>query len=330
MSKSVKKLFISILSLIFAVLLFGTVTYAWFSIATSNIVHDLTLGISSDNDFQISLDGINYYDELTNEDIMDLVGNKLELNDVTSQDGLYFSKGGPNQFEQAEKNVDYLSITLFFRTTAFEKNVYLVDDVSREAYLNNDIDGTYIISKGINWQADSTFINGEDPVNDIIKAGDRYVFYAAEAVRIGFVEQRIENNIKDVREDNNLNSKIFDLSRNPIRGYGISYGSLDYFNVKHSSDITPPLTTQNVINELSTFDKYNPYVPLDDNSYILRMIETEEQDPSGKSYYEGKVEMNIWIEGWDADCFDAIYRDLLTIKLNFKASRDIRENTIYT
>lgn len=330
MSKSVKKLFISILSLIFAVLLFGTVTYAWFSIAASNVVHDLTLGISSDDNFKISLDGKNYYDELSNEQIMKYVGTRLILNDVTSHDGLYFLKGGPLNFEPAEKNVDYMSITLYFRTAAFEKNVYLVDDVSREAYLNNDIDGTYVISKGVNWQADSTFINGEDPVNDLIKAGDRYVFYAAEAVRIGFVEQKIEKNIEDVREEKNLNSKIFDLSRNPIRGYGTSYGSLDYFNVKYESDLTPPLTTQNVINQLSTFDKYNPYVPLDDNSYILRLIETDQLDPSGETYYEGKVEMNIWIEGWDADCFDAIYKDLLTIKLKFKASRDIRENTIYT
>ena len=327
MSKSIKKLFISILSLIFSVLLFGTVTFAWFSIAKSNVIHDLTLGISSDNNFKISLDGINYYDELTSEDIMRVVGENLELNDVTSYDGLSFLKGGPDKFKPAEKNIDYMSITLYFRTTDFEKNVYLVEDVSREAYLNKDIDGTYVISKGINWQADSTFINGEDPVNDVIKAGDRHVFYAAEAIRIGFVEEKVEENKNDERVD--LNSKIFDLSRNPLRGYGTSYGSLNYYNSKHNSSFTPPITTQIVVNELSSFDKYNPYVPLDDKSYVLRMIETDDIDSFGETYYVGKVQMNIWIEGWDADCFDAIYRDVLTIKLKFKATRDIRTNKIY-
>ena len=329
MDKSVHKLFISILSLIFAVLLFGTVSYAWFSISTTGVVHNVTLGISSDNKFKISLDGINYYDSISHEDIMKVISNGFELGDVTSFDGKTFEKGGPSEFTLAEKNIDYLSLTLYFRTTAYEKNVYLVEDVSSEAYLDNAVDGTYVISKGINWKADNTFINGEDPKKDIINVGDRDMFYAAEAVRIGFVEKKINENKNDDRSEADLNSKIFDLSRKPERGYGTTYGSLDYYNVKHSSNIEPPIDAPEVVTTLSEFYQYNPYIPLDDNSYILRMIETDKVDPLGDTYYEGKVEMNIWLEGWDADCFDAIFRDLLTIRLKFKGARDILQERIY-
>ena len=329
MDKSVQKLFISILSLIFAVLLFGTVSYAWFSISTTGVVHNVTLGMSSDNKFQISLDGINYHDSISNEDIMKLISDDFELGDVTSFDGITFEKGGPSQFEPAKKNIDYLSLTLYFRTTAYEKNVYLVEDVSSEAYLNNEVEGTYIISKGINWKADNTFINGEDEVKDVVNVGDRHMFYAAEAVRIGFVEKKIIENKNDDRSEEDLNTKIFDLSRNPARGYGTSYGSLDYFNVKQGTSIEPPELFPEVITTLSKFYQYNPYIPLDDNSYILRMIETDKVDPLGDTYYVGKVEMNIWLEGWDADCFDAIYRDLLTISLKFKGARDIQQERIY-
>lgn len=322
MNKSIRKLSISVLSFIFAVLLFGTVSYAWFSIATTNIVYDIGIGITTDNKFKISLDGINYYDSLSNEQIMNVVGNELKLLDVTSHDGKIFTKGFPLRNEIAEKNKDYLSITLYFRTTtSYERNVYLVDDVSRDAYLDKDIDGTYVISKGMNWKADSTFQYGEDL---IINAGERHVLYAAEAIRIGFIEQKIETNLFDNRNEVDLSSKIFDLSRNPIRGYGTSYGSLDYLNSKHGKTYLPPNTVQNVVNKLSEYDEYNPYQPLDDNSYLLRMMETNKQDYLGETIYEGKVQLNIWIEGWDADCFDAILRDQLTIRLKFKSSRDIK------
>lgn len=324
MNKSIRKLSISILSFIFAVLLFGTVSYAWFSIATTNIVYDIGIGITTDNKFKISLDGINYYDSLSNEQIMNVVGNELKLLDVTSHDGKIFTKGFPLRNEIAEKNRDYLSVTLYFQTTtSYERNVYLVDDVSRDAYLDKDIDGTYVISKGVNWKSDTTFINGEDPIADIIKIEEREVFYAAEAIRVGFVEQKIETNLYDLRNESELETTIFDLSRIPTRGYGVKYGNLDYYNKKMNTNIEPPSEVQNVVTKLSEFDEYNPYKPLDDNSFILRMMETNTQDTKGDTYYIGKVELNIWIEGWDADCFDAIYRDRLTIKLKFQASRDI-------
>src|SRR5690554_2475668 len=100
-----KKLFISILSFVFAVILFGTVSFAWFSIATTNVVYDIGLGISTDNKFKISLDGINYYDSLTHDDIMNVVGNNIKLLDVTSFDGINFSKGFPLRNEVAIANV---------------------------------------------------------------------------------------------------------------------------------------------------------------------------------------------------------------------------------
>ena len=324
MNKTIKKLFISVLSFVFAVLLFGTVSYAWFSIATTNVVYDIGLGITADNNFEISLDGINYYQRLTKEEIIKVVGDNLKLSDVTSHDGINFSKGFLFEEEIPLKNVDYLSLTLYFRTiTSYEVDVYLVDNVSRDAYLNKDIDGTFLISKGSNWKSDTTFTYGPNPLTDVIEIEERHVFYSAEAVRIGFVEKKNENNINDQRTEADLNTIIFDLSRDPSRGYGANYGSLDYVNNKLKTNYEPPTTTQNVVTELTAFDEFNPYVPLDKNSFILKMIKTNEYDLKGNSFYKGSVELNIWLEGWDADCFDAIHYDPLTIQLKFKGSRKI-------
>lgn len=324
MTKSVQKLFISILSLIFAVALFGTVSYAWFSISTTGILHNVTLNIQMEGSFQISLDGVNYYDKLTYEDIMRYIDNDIIMIDVTTSDGKEFLTGGPMAFEPAVRNVDYLQLTLYFRTTAPERNVYLVDNVSTEAYLDQDIDGTYIISRGINWEADSTFLNGPDPEEDMIYAGDRYMFYGAEATRISFLEKKIQTNINDTRDEQDLNFKIFDLSRFPERGYGATYGSLAYYNSRYEDQAYPPEDQPVTTTNFTEFSQYNPFVPLDDNSFVLRMIETSEVDSNGKTYYVGMAEMSIWLEGWDADCYNAIMADLLIIKLTFKAARDIR------
>lgn len=321
-----KKLFISILSLIIAVLIFGTVTYAWFSIATTNIVHNISLGISSGDKFQISLDGINYSKTIPSEDILKAIGNKLDLKDVTTTNGIDFSKGGPEEKEEAVANVDYISLTFYFRTSGYERNVYLVENVSQLARFEENVEGTYVISKGINWKADVTFRNGINPTEDIVNVGERDVYYAANAVRVGFVEEKIVENVLDVREEEQLTRKIFDLSDNEIRGYGTSFGSLDYYNVKHNKDIQPPALIPETVTKLSEFDEYVPYIPLDDNSKILELIKTNSRNESGDYYYQGRVKINIWIEGWDADCFNAILRDSLMIQLKFKSARELEQS----
>lgn len=328
MKKLINKLFLSVLSLTLAISLVGTVVYAWFSISTLNILHNVTLGIAADDGFEISLDGINYFKEIKSEEINKYINNNLQLLDVTSVDGINFFKGGPSNYVGAIENIDYLKLTVHFRTTAKAtaspetvlRNVFLVDNVSSAAYLDKDIDGTYVISKGINWRSDVTFINGLDPINDIVYVGDRHVMYGAEAIRIGFVEQKLSHEF-DERNDGELVNKIFDLSRNPERGYGTSYGSLDYYNEKNKSNFEPPSTNQEVITTLTEFNEFDPRFTNDEVSLITSMIKTNKFTDKGEVYFEGKVDISIWLEGWDADCFDAIYRDKITIRLKFRSAR---------
>jgi len=329
MGKSFKKLFLSVLSLCISLILFGTVVFAWLSINTTSILHNISIGIATGDDFEISLDGINYKKEILNEDFQKYL-TKLALIDVTSSDGINFYKGGPSNQKIAIANVDYLKISIYFRTTAKPtadpktvlRHVFLVDNVSSEAYLNKDIDGTYIISKGINWQADITFLNGLDPINDIIYVGERRVVYAAEAIRLSFQEKPLTGT-SDERKEDALASKIFDLSRHPERGYGVSFGSLDYYNKKHGKNIKAPAEPQNVITTLTKFNETDPRFPNDYNSLIASMIKTDKYNEQGDVYYEAKVDMMLWLEGWDADCFNAIHYDKITMKLKFRVGREI-------
>ena len=82
----------------------GTVTYAWFSLAKINQLGNLSVRLVTGDEFQISLDGINFGKKITTEEIERAIGFKAKLSDVTSLDGENF------QFESFAKIV-YLKKT---------------------------------------------------------------------------------------------------------------------------------------------------------------------------------------------------------------------------
>ena len=70
---------------------------------------------------------------------------------------------------------------------------------------------------------------------------------------------------------------------------------------------------------MTEIDPNNPYQALDNDSLITVLQETDEVNEKGRSIYRGKIRINIWIEGWDADAFDSVENDRLKIQLQFKA-----------
>lgn len=317
-----RRLVMSFMSLIISLTIFGTVTYAWFSFATTNILDNLTLNIATGDGFEISLDGINFYRKLPVALIREALGDELKLRDVTSPNGIDFY-GGPLGEGQVRENVDYASLTFWFRATAADKRfVYLVDDVSGDIAFDESADGTYVISKGITWRSDATFQYGPDP-DDIIYAGGRDVYYGADAIRISFIEVFDKENTLDTRFADELSRFIYDPSGNPERGFGREYGAVAYFRAKRKEDPRIPNLSPEVSYELSKFSDANPYIPLSKVSQVMQLVRSSKRSPEGKTYYMGILKVNIWFEGWDADCFNAIYRDTIRIQLRFKAGRTI-------
>lgn len=315
------KLLLSILSLLFFCGIFGTVTYAWFSLHKMNQLSNLRIELITGDAFQISLDGIHFYKELKTEEIERFIGRKARLSDVTSFDGKVFSYGKLREEEGIPiANQDYLSFPLYFRTNLRFRHVYLVENVSGLVQYDMVRDGTYVVSRGVPWRADTTFQNGPDPVQDLVRTGERLVIFASEAIRVGFVEEKVEWNPFDIRDTNGLLSKIFDLSGDQERGYGYPYGGVSYYNTKHKEQLIPPEEKPVTLYQLTDFDdEYSPYIPLSRDSEILEMVESNLVDENGNPYFLGKVIVNIWLEGWDADCFNAIYTDSLRIRLKFRS-----------
>jgi len=317
--RKLKKIHISILSFILISLIFGTVTYAWTSLSEINNIDGLTFSASSGDELELSFDGIEYFNVLPFTPLESSVDG-IRLYDVTSIDGINFQTGGLRPVGEAIANEHYLSFDLWIRTSQSEHDIFLVNDVSKEMEFGDERNGTYFVSKGVSWRSPHTFFNGP-LIEDTVEAGDIGIYYGHDAIRISIVELQDENNLNDQRAVDELKTFIYDPSGNPDRGYGSPVGAFSYFFQRTLIYQYLPTAYPPTSYRLSEMDPYNPYQALDNDSMVATLQETDTKDSKDKTYYAGKVRINIWVEGWDADAFDAIDKDIVQIQLQFKAAR---------
>ncbi len=308
-----RKIIITIALVVFSLTTLVTTTFAWFSIAQSATVGDLELTVTNGGSLLISLDGENYYDNLNKDLFGDYIKNGLVLKDVSTSDLNIFY----NSYEgdEAIPNKDYLTFTLYFRCDDAEMDgLYLADNISTdvrynyEVAENNKLKGTYVFSKGVPFKSPVTFQYSE---TDVMQKGQQGTFYAQDAIRFGFKELPFDD--EDTRTE--FAKVIFDPSANPDRGYGVEYGAFDFIRKYIDAYIPAPLTTPETVYQLTRYN-YNYYAQNNDSlcaSFQPRQV-------GNKTYYFAKVQVSVWLEGWDADCFDAIYKDSMLLQFYFRSA----------
>ncbi|MCF7932627.1 MAG: hypothetical protein K9K93_05620 [Acholeplasmataceae bacterium] len=315
--RSMKRMTISVIGFILTAVIFGTATYAWIGLATVNSIDGVYLTATTGNFLEISLDGINYSQSVDPNELEDIFGN-VELIDVTSIDGQTFMTGGLKSSDEAEANKHYLSFILYFRTVEKEKDLFLVNNVNNIASFDTSPRGTFVVSRGVTWRATHTFANGPE-IDDIVERGDPDTYYAADAVRLSLVEEVNSENVIDERDQTDLNTVIYDPSEDETRGFGKTYGAYSFFiNKTGQYTYRIPDIAPNTIYSLTTFEPFDPYQAQNNNSHFATLVPNGETNDEDRPWYAAKVRVNVWIEGWDADAFDAIDRDRIKIQLEFK------------
>lgn len=312
--KSLKRIYISILSVTISMLLFGTVILA-FGVLINN-VDDIFLSAATGEEFKVSLDGENFYQSLPIDLLRDIIRD-TNLIDITTLDGINFQTGGFRELREAIRNEDYISFDLWMRSTEPEKHVFLVNNKSKEVTYDTTVTGTYVVSRGTPWIARHTFLNGPN-VEDVVEKGTFGIYHASEAIRISIIELTDDKNPNDTRNQETLRRFIFDPSENPERGYGVTYGAFSYFFQMANYNIFPPVERPDTRYRLSEMDPNNPYQALDNESWVATLQDTGLTDDKGDAIYQVKIRVNVWIEGWDADTFDALDMDQVKIQLQFK------------
>jgi len=315
-----KKIYLSILSLMLATLLFVTVSYAWASLSLINNVTGLNLSATVGDELQLSTDGIHFHTSLPSEELESLFKD-VRLSDITTVDGINFTNNPYKGEVKPIVNKDYISFELWIRSSRPEKHVYLYNNVNDlVTYDQTNVIGTFVVSKGTLWVAKHTFFNGPT-VNDVVQMGTLARYHASHAVRISIIELNDDKNPLDLRSEEELSRLIYDPSEDATRGYGKLFGSYSYYFQMAGYYMPVPSETPNTTYRLTKMDPTNPYLAANNDSLIATLQETEEVDEKGRTYYVSKIQVNIWLEGWDPDAFDAIADDRLKIQLQFKSAQ---------
>ncbi len=314
-----RKIYLSLLSLVMATLLFVTVSYAWASLSLINNVTGLNLSATVGDELQLSVDGVNYFTKLPASEIENIF-NEVRLKDITTVNGIDFSTNPYKGASEPIANKDYISFELWIRSSRPEKHVFLYNNINDQvSYEKTDQLGTFAVSKGTLWVAKHSFFNGPT-TNDLVKMGTLGKYHASEAIRISIIELNNDMNPMDDREESALSRFIYDPSENKERGFGKLFGSYSYYFQMAGYYMPVPTEFPKTSYRLSEMDPRNPYQAADNESLIATLQETEEVDDKGRPYYVSKIRINIWLEGWDPDAFDAITGDRIKIQLQFKSA----------
>ena len=316
--RTFKKIYLSVLSFLLISIVFGTASYAWLSMSVVNNLENLSLTATSGNELEISIDGEEYSNSLPNY-ILDEFLRDVRLQDVTSLDGINFQTGGVIQEGPAIKNRHYLSFDIYFRTIRRENSIYLVNNVSSIVEYDIPTEGTFVTSKGVSWTSKHDYQNGPE-LSDMVSKGDTAVYYAGDSIRVSVIELINQQNDLDLRTLQDMKTNIFDLSGDQSRGYGVPYGQFSYFEASTQTQLDLPILFPDTIYELTEFHETNPYQALTNHSLLATLQPTGLYDNKNREYFTGKVRINIWIEGWDADAFDSIAYDRIRIQLQFKVA----------
>ena len=110
-----------------------------------------------------------------------------------------------------------------------------------------------------------------------------------------------------------------------------SYGMVSYFRAKtggdtdginllehFDNDVLPDgvLNSENLVNEAYLEDKDH----MANKAAIVKLTTVDDDDDEKARYYYGVVKVQMWIEGWDPDCYNAIMAGKLKVKLSFGGS----------
>jgi len=307
------KIYLIVILMFLTITTLSASTYAWFEMNQFANVNNISMNVTEGADLMISLDGENWKYKIEEEDLYSILFG-IELNDVTSLDGINITH---NDGRKTNKK-NYVQYDIYFKLKDMEapKNGYSVyltnynNYATYEQCKNGTAKGTCIKSLGVNFYNKYEFLYDYiDNTNIIWNDGKYYMCYQEDAIRVSF--------------ENNGEATIFDLSKNPNRGYNYTpnslepskqYGAFQYSLACGRDDGLidnkgPKVTTRTEFTKYST----NTVIPKahDNNSIVCDLEEVDTK------VYVGKTTVRIWLEGWDADCFDSILTDSTMIQFEF-------------
>jgi hypothetical protein len=312
MSKVTRKLLLSVLSVVLTVVALGTTTFAWFTITNIASVQPFEAQVLADAGIEIALGDLpggtdpstlNWVTTLTTEDIMAYIGDlgDFRFDHVTTADGITFYTLGSGSMTFTENG--YIELPLHFRS--------------------NNATGINWTTVGLSsgssaWTADVAFTSAAGVA---VSSGDSINVDAADAMRIA-IQGTVDGVATHVvgYENPQAGTNIVLGTGGDLRGanlgtteephYEGAAGAMNYFFKKNNElpagiDAVATLATLTAIGSEKILD-----------------LTAGSLATAGNEYY-GAVKVRIWLEGWDANSYNAVLNRVVTVSLSFQG--DVEE-----
>lgn len=307
------KLMISAITLAFAVVAVVSTTFAWFTMNTTNTVDNLDFEATAGSGLYMSLDGTNYYTKLTKDHfkafevaktgddstqtVIKGFDNNFQLKPVTLLDTV---SDGTHTYsfvdQKSQATTDgYVTFKLYFKSST-AVSIYVSDLTAKsgEATMKViDVDSTFAKELGLKGD-----VNDATITTDLVNAVKvRLVSANAKGEEVLSKHIKVSGAVAD----------LGDVNTNSDTNVGLQY-------LKHVS----PDDHTNLFTDFKTTlsSVYSSYSDLDKSEALLTLTQA-----SGATEYTGSVNVTVWVDGFDEDCFDALLQKTLTFGLQFSTTQ---------
>jgi len=306
MNKLMRKLSISILAVVFAVVAMGATTFAWFTITNTAKINQFEVQVTAGSGFEIAVTTVGgvpsaWKSTITKAEVEAAIGGNVVLKDLTSANGATFypiseigvDVNGTDDYKLGNAVTDgYAEFDIHFRSKA-------------EGTVKLNMTETDITSTGKTKVADVAFDEAYTG-GDSFTATSDVLAYAMNAARMAIIES---NTLKVILEKAGATLNTAGTLDNTV-GFGTAHakGALAYYIAKNQID-----TTGMDLSGLGTGPNTEKF---GDTVYTTKIADIA-TGPSNE-WYTGKITVRIWLEGWDAECLNVIFSDTLQVKIQFE------------
>lgn len=304
MKKSLtRKLTIAVIALVFAVVSLSTSTYAWFTMSNTAQIDGFTADVKAGEGIEIAITSKGTQNEInaakwyTGNVPADVVKTAFEANGFTKFQDLTTTESGKT-FKYIDKTTG--ALTDYNETTELgyvSFNVHIKTAVVGNVVLDGITLESTPKANTSPWTVDAGYDIAE---NNTISIGTEVEYLVEDAARIAI----IYNNNSTVYEKGaaeGFTTENQDYSGN-TKGTQSVYGAYSYYNSKNENGVQIDIANAQNCN------------------YNTNEIAATGLDVNKFPATEGGIisfEVKIWIEGWDAECINAIFSQTLTTELHF-------------
>ena len=335
MKKLTQKLVLSVITMALVVVALGTSTFAWFTLQNSATVGTFQAQVTSGDGIEVSLG-----DWVTNQQTIDYtvsnvdntwfttlpssaitaliiekygvdansaLQSNMRFSDVTSPDGVNINDIAGTPAASAK----YVEFDLFFRSASVPTIAW-----NRATVGGTSADWTVNVASFRATEAADLY--GTDATNKTLKVaawtaarvsvqGTSTIVYESAAVTSGTASTTVFNSNASYTDSYDLETLGVVGTFPLLAGSGdqTPFGAAAYEIANtNTRNFTAAVTVAPTVTSLSS------------TSDVLDLTDTT----ATNNYFTGSVTVRVWVEGWDADAFDAIFATVLTVSLGFTAS----------